>query len=190
MKVKKFSALKHILLALAFAFAVTAFIPAVNTVEAQAKTIKITANPKWQKAPVMRKTGKYAVTQKKGDKTYGGFISFVAPKTGTYKFTINNIKTLGSNATNLGNWYPLQKDLYGSTPASIKVKTEGGQSSCLWTASSNFDLSYVNAGKKKVSQYLKSRSATIKMTKGQKIYFEYYYVGVKCTYNITIKKTK
>lgn len=183
MKSKKFLALKHVLLALAFAFAVTAFIPAVNTVEAQAKTTKkFTANPKMQKAPVLKKTGTYAITQKKNF----SYVSFVAPKDGTYKFTISNINTLGSNAANLGNWYP--KPAYNPSPATFK--TEGGKASCLWTASSNYDLTYVNANKKKVSQYLKARSATVKMAKGQRINFEYFYTGTKCTYNFTIKKTK
>lgn len=181
MKTEKFSALKHILLALAFAFAVTAFIPAVNTVEARAKTIKITANPKSQKAPVM-KTGKYAITQKKNF----SYVAFVAPKDGTYKFTISNIKTLGSNTQNLGNWYP--RPTYDSAP--VTFKTEGVKTNCLYTASSNYNLKSVNTSPKKLYQYLKTRSVTIKMKKGQRMDFEYYYVSDKCTYNITIKKTK
>lgn len=62
---KKPNPLRQILFALAFVFALTAFIPAAHQVDAQAKTYKISANPKWQKAPVMKKTGTYAVTAKK-----------------------------------------------------------------------------------------------------------------------------
>lgn len=119
------------------------------------------------------------------------YISFVAPKDRTCKFTISKIKTLGSNEENLGNWYPRTASSYGgSYLPTLDVKTEGGKSSCLWTASGNYPLSFTNLGKKKVDQYLKTRSATVKMKKGQKIWFSYYYTGEKCSYTVTVKKTK
>lgn len=191
MKAKKISALKHILLALAFAFAVTAFIPAVNTVEAQAKTIKISTGSKWQKAPVIKKTGTYAVTQKKTDSGSYSYVAFTAPKAGTYKITISNLKSLTSKNDFLGNWYICKPSSFVSNHLSpIKVKTEGGSSTCLWTASQNYDGTYLKTGKK-VNQYMKTRSATIKLNKGEKVYSKYWGTdGKKYSYTITIKKTK
>lgn len=177
--------LKKLALALVFAMTLAVALPTTVQVVAQAKTI--TAKPDYKKAPVMKKAGNYTVKAPKNH----SMIAFVAPANGTYKFTISNIATMGSNQTNLGNWYP--KELYTSKYSSYsyltskKVKTEGGQANCLWTASANYNDSYINKGTL-VNRYLKSRSATVKMVKGQKIWFDYYYTGTKSTYTVTVKK--
>ena len=178
---------KKLAAVLAFALTLAVAMPCANVVTAQAaKTV--TANPNYKKAPVIKKTGTVNVKAPKNH----SMIAFRAPKAGTYKFTISNIATMGSNDTNLGNWYP--KTLYVSPYSgtsylqSLKVKTEGGKQSCLWTASANYRDCYTTTGGPLSGRYLKTRSATVKLKAGQTIWFDYYYTGNKCTYKVTIKK--
>lgn len=175
--------LKKLALALVFAMTLAVALPTTVQVVAQAKTI--TAKPDYKKAPVMKKAGNYTIKSKTSAHAY---VAFVAPKTGTYVFTISNIACNNGN-TALGNWY-IRPQSSSGYPTSVSVKTEGGKTSnCLWTATANYNPNaYSLTTPKLLNRYLKKRSATLKLTAGQKVYSDYWTTSGAYTYKLTIKK--
>lgn len=180
--------LRHLLLTTVFLLAALIIVPEPFQINAQAATI--TAKTNYKKAPKMRKKGTYNVNAKKNS----SYVRFVAPSSGTWTFTISNIRSWGGSpetTRGLGNWYvyTLRKPVNGSpylTP--LKVKTNGGKSLCLWTTSNAAYAARTNAGKKTVDKYLPSRKCVVKLKKGQSIYFKYFFTGVASQYKITVKK--
>lgn len=182
---KKNNFIKQALVALTFAVAVAVMIPAAGSVEAQAAR-KATGNAKYQKAPTV-KTGTTIVTSKKAKTSTAKWVKFKAPKTGTYKFTVSDFSP--ADVINCGHF------VFYTNPASYdrltNLKTEGGRNDSFSIASKRFMNNYRPGTVKKKDRYRTSRSATIKMTKGQVVYMRLFYTtGDKYTYKLKIKKTK
>ena len=104
---KSTKGIKKILMALALVLCVAAFVPATASVQAEAKTKKVTANRNYKKAPAL----KFGITYKVTEKVNHSMVKFTAPKNGIYKVTISNIATFpkvkGRTDHNLGNLYIL-----------------------------------------------------------------------------------
>ena len=185
MKSKK--GIKKLLMALALVLCVAAFVPATASVQAEAKTKKVTANKNYKKAPAL----KLGITYKVTEKVNHSMVKFTAPKNGTYKVTISNIATFpkvkGRTDHNLGNLY-IRKLYNGKYPMSQTVKTQGGRYSCLFTATKDSYNDYEKGRKVTTGTYLASRYGKIKLKKGETIYMEYFYTGGKCTYTMKVTK--
>lgn len=131
----------------------------------QASTNKIRVIDK--KASKVKK-GTTILTIPKGN----GYIKFVAPETKTYKFTFSNIKDKKSSIEQV-NISPLMK--YDPKPqycVSVDVSTKGGIARSLSLLCKDYPVLEKN---RKIERYtfLKSRTAKIKLNKGDIIYFEY-----------------
>ena len=131
----------------------------------QASTNKIRVIDK--KASKVKK-GTTILTIPKGN----GYIRFVAPETKTYKFTFSNIKDKKSSIEQV-NISPLMK--YDPKPqycVSVDVSTKGGIARSLSLLCKDYPVLEKN---RKIERYtfLKSRTAKIKLNKGDIIYFEY-----------------
>lgn len=173
----------------AFVFAVAMVVPNPTVITAQAASVnKVTANPNYKKAGSLKK-GNNKVTAKKNN----SYTKFKAPAAGTYKITISNIKSIKPDSYDweLGNFYVEESTEYG--PSTMEVKTNGGKATCMWTANnvaakSDSLKNLTNKGKDTVDKYLGSRYVLVKLKKGQTVYFEYYYTGESCTYNLKVEK--
>lgn len=182
---KKNNFIKRALVALTFAVAVAVMVPAAGSVEAQAAK-KVTANKKYKKAPTV-KTGTTTVTSKKSSQNVGKYVKFKAPKTGTYKFTVSSFSP--ADEINCGYF------CFYNDPAKYDrlrdLKTEGGRASSFHIASKKFMNGFKHGNTKKADRYATSRSATMKLTKGQVVYMYLYYTTAnKYTYKLKIKRTK
>lgn len=139
----------------------------------------------WKKAPAV-KTGKTTVTMKVGD----GMVKFVAPKTKTYKITVSNYVDLKDKKGRLNGHFNIcevkgnPKSQYLS---SMQFKTQGGKADTLKAANK---IWIGDRKEKKVTSYsyLPSRTATVKLKKGQPIYIYGWFVqSEKVRYTLTIK---
>ena len=187
MKSKK--GIKKLLMALALVLCVAAFVPATASVQAEAKTKKVTANKNYKKAPALKLGITYKVNSKNNT-----LVKFKAPKTGTYKVTISNIATYpkvkGRADHNLGNLYIRKPSSYGSYLMSQTVKTQGGKYRCLFTATKDSYNDFYKGRKVTTDTYLASRYGKIKLKKGETIYMDYSYTGKggKCTYTMKVTR--
>ena len=116
---------------------------------------------------------KKAVTVKKGTtklrvKAGGGYVMFKAPKTKTYYLTFSNVKSKNG----VGSMFVfIQKPSSGKYIFSADVKTKGGKTHVLWLA----DKKNVNKSAKDAKDWcLASRTATIKLKKGQMLFMNVY----------------
>ena len=181
--------IKKLLMALALVLCVAAFVPATASVQAEAKTKKVTANKNYKKAPALKLGITYKVNSKNNT-----LVKFKAPKTGTYKVTISNIATYpkvkGRADHNLGNLYIRKPSSYGSYLMSQTVKTQGGKYRCLFTATKDSYNDFYKGRKVTTGTYLASRYGKIKLKKGETIYMDYFYTGKggKCTYTMKVTK--
>lgn len=188
MKSKK--GIKKLLMALALVLCVAAFVPATASVQAEAKTKKVTANRNYKKAPAL----KLGITYKVTEKVNHSMVKFTAPKNGTYKVTISNIATFpkvkGRTDHNLGSLYICKLYYNGKYPMSQTVKTQGGRCSCLSTATKDSYNDFYKGRKVTTDTYLASRYGKIKLKKGETIYMDYSYTGKggKCTYTMKVTK--
>ncbi|MBQ8528003.1 MAG: hypothetical protein IJ429_05950 [Lachnospiraceae bacterium] len=191
---KKTNFIKRALVAATFALAVAVLVPATGTVDAQAAPKKVTANKNYKKAPSIKINKTYKVTSKtKGGKT---FVKFKAPKTGTYVFTISNVKTYkpskNDDGRDLANFYI--KKMVGSSSYKYlgmqQVKTQGGKATCINMCTPGWYKKYP-VKKAKTGSNLQKRTATIKIKKNEVVYVNMsYYTGkdCKCTYELKVKK--
>lgn len=153
----------------------------MTSMEAQAaKTV--TSNYTYTKAPAV-KTGTTTVIAKpyKGSnnstktKTAVSWVKFTAPKAGTYQFTISNYGVKGDSSAILHGAVTMMtgKSTYSGAkyPKSyLKVKTQGGKVYTLWLCSAS---AYRNYGKITTGTSLTSRTATVKLKKGQVVYLDF-----------------
>ena len=170
--------------AVIFSVLAAALIFSVSPISAQAAAKKVSATTNYKKAPKL-KTGTNKVTARKNN----SYVKFTAPKNGTYTFTISNIATINGKYpdTNLGNLYIEKQN--GSYLSTQTVKTNGGKSSVLWTATKESYERFHKTKKPTSSTYLATRYGKLKLKKGETVYLEYYYTGGKCTYTLTVKKS-
>lgn len=185
---------KLVCLGLVVALALSVFTPSA-AIEAQAAK-KVTANYNYKKAPAI-KTGTTTVTAKKYNgsnnksktKTAIPWVKFTAPKAGTYQFTISDLTVKGKSNTTVvsavGMWTGVNTWSGSTYPQSyLKVKTKGGKTSTLWLCSKN---AYLSSGKVSTATSLPSRTATVKLKKGQVVYISFNQ-SYNVTYKVKVKK--
>ena len=185
---------KLLCLSLVVALVLSVFAPTA-AIEAQAVR-KVTANYNYKKAPAI-KVGTTAVTAKPykssnlktKTKTAVSWVKFTAPKAGTYQFTISNYAKKGnSNAVIYGCVTMMTgKNTYAGAryPKSyLSVKTKGGKVNTLYLRSA---ASYTSSGSVSKYTYLPSRTATVKLKKGQVVYLDFNNSST-ITCNVKVKK--
>ena len=103
------------------------------------------------------------------------WVKFTAPKTGTYQFTFSdyavkankNEKFYGSIAMHTG----INKYKNSSYPQEyLRIKTKGGRAYILCMCSPS---AYNKPAKVHISDYLSSRTATVKLKKGQIVFINF-----------------
>lgn len=167
-------------LGLVMVLVLTTFVPTAS-MEVQAVR-KVTSNYKYKKAPAA-KTGTTIVTAKpykrsnnnKKNMTAVSWVKFTAPKAGTYQFTFSdyvvkanqNDKFYGAITMHTGiNTYA-----DSSYPQNyLSVKTNGGKTYTLYMCSPS---AYEKPAKVDKYDYLSSRTATVKLKKGQIVFMDF-----------------
>ncbi len=165
---------------------VLALLP-TNAYAATKKSVKYLAFTT-EKAKVLKKD----TVVKKGTNylTYAkrsGWLTFVAPSTKTYTFTFSNFKCTkkGVSFTTSSAFTSVYVDAsYKGYLTSKKVKTAGGSDSTLWHSVNG----YKSTTKDKLYRNLPTRTAKVKLKKGQRVYFYTYYgYDAKMTSKLVIK---
>lgn len=185
----KKTTIKSLLTAAVLAIAVAVTLPSVGGVDVHAGTKKVTASKKIKNSTKV-KSGSTIVKSKQFRKH--AYISFTAPKAGTYTFTFSDISVSDGNYNRaLGHYYlkTAIKSSYSNRVYydNVKAKTEGGTNTVFQFATKNYDNRYISSGSKK-NRYLKTRSATVKLNKGQTIYLDTYITSDKGQYKLKIKR--
>ncbi len=178
MKRKKSTLL--VCLGLVMALVLTTLVP-ITSIEVQAVR-KVTSSYKYKKAPAA-KTGTTIVTAKpyKGSNnnkkamTAVSWVKFTVPKTGTYQFTFSDyvVKDKKDDImfgvinmyTGISRWADS-----GYPQDYLKVKTNGGKSYSLYMCSPS---AYVKPAKVGKYDSLSSRTATVKLKKGQIVFISF-----------------
>ena len=118
---------------------------------------------------------KFAVPLTMGNHTLlvtQGYVKFTAPKAKTYTFTFSNVKPLVEQGTTddaiVGMALPIT--FRNGNAKAIEAKTEGGSYQYINIGSSRYVASRNNKKPYKVNDFLTSRTASLKMKKGQTIY--------------------
>lgn len=181
-------------LGLVMALVLTTLVP-TTSMEVQAAK-NVTTNYNYKKAPAV-KVGTTTVTAKpyksanykKKNVTAVGFVKFTVPKAGTYQFTVSKVAIKGDSTSYANGAVTFYTGVGSSSsvyPKSyLKVKTQGGKTSTLWVCSST--SSYYTPSKVTAATFLTSRTATVKLKKGQVVYIDFNN-GKTNTYSLTIKK--
>ena len=124
------------------------------------------------------KTGSYKLILKKGE----GYVKFKATKNKTYSFTFSNLQ--GKHTYYGFVTAQLPNSRQPKYCFAINASTQGGKTNTLWLAKSGYE----SKSGKKVNRSLVSRTAKIKLKKGQTIYFHIYTSGQnQRTLNLKIK---
>ena len=146
-------------------------------------TTKVTYS-NWTKAPRV-KTGKTTVVLKEA---HAG-VAFIAPKTKVYKVTVSNFVNNNDKKGRLNGYIGIMTAKPGSKNVYYtEAKTQGGKSSTLWVANKAFLKNWKNRGSYKTSYLYPSRTATIKLQKGQPLFLHgYFSQNTNVTYTLTIK---
>ncbi|SNU05036.1 hypothetical protein SAMN06297422_102149 [Lachnospiraceae bacterium] len=159
----------------------------VGKVNVEAKTKKVTTSvleKKFNKAPAVKK-GTTKVTMKKQH----SYVKFTAPATKTYKITFSNVYDPADSSKKINGYFTVRKLNYGKYVWAEKVKTYGGKTTSIQVANSAFLANWTAYGDK-VNHYKTSRTATIKLKKGETIWMEGYFAGIstkKSAYTLKIK---
>ena len=145
--------------------AATIMFTAIEPVDVEAKTKTITlkshdrvsyASEAKSISKKINKKGTYNIKIKNDYDQFHGYVRFVAPKKGTYKFEISKVKD--AKKKNLFGF------VEGSTPneyeslIDVDFSTKGGKNA------------FLNVSNKDYGEYLKKRTGTIKLKKGQVLY--------------------
>ena len=155
-------------------FAVPASAATKKTVKKQTFTTKTSTIQ--QKAATVQK-GTTKLTIKKGQ----GYIKFVAPKSKKYSFTFSKLKSKNG----VSAFIECQTKSKSNSSYSFfqEVKTKGGKTNTLWMSVNG----YKDRNHKGVDKCLATRTATVKLSKGQAIFFYFYNGSEKTTCNLKIK---
>jgi hypothetical protein len=129
-----------------------------------------------KKATTVKK-GTTKLTIKKGQ----GYIKFKAPATKKYTFTFSNTKSSIKGSS----FVEIQKKDASSPKYSFlyDVKTKGGKANTLWLGVNGYKSSTGDL----VGRCLPTRSAVVKLKKGQSLYFYFYNGSSKTTSTLKIK---
>ena len=179
MKISK----KILALVLAAAICAVTVFSGVNTIDAQAATKKVTTSGKFKsavpkKAPTVKK-GTTVVTLKKA----AGFVKFKAPSTKSYKFTFSKLSGPNGFTSSFTSFLGANEN---GKLTFVPVKTYGGKNTALFLSSKKVSTQLTNAKKK--DYFLTSRTATVKLKKGQTVYiYTEATGGKKTTYTLKIK---
>ncbi|MCC8067501.1 MAG: hypothetical protein LIO94_10455, partial [Clostridiales bacterium] len=153
---------------------------------AATKTVTAVKSTKASKIPAVKK----GTTIIKSTHAKACYYKFTATKAGTYVFTISNLTNTGTTSSDIANGH-----LYvGNEPTlsaffAKKYKTQGGKTTTYRICTkASYDS---DSSAAKVDRYLKSRTITVSMKKGQTLYFYNYFAAnsktVKYTLNIKMK---
>ena len=164
---------KLVCLGLVIALLLTTFTP-MASMEANAAK-KVTSKYSYSKAPTVKTgtttvTAKPIVTYKENGKynTKYSWAKFKAPKPGTYQFTVSDYSVKGNKKQVVFGSVLLWT---GKTPkTTLNVKTKGGKYYALYMCSSSANSA---SGKVKTTSFIKKRTGTVKLKKGQIVYFEF-----------------
>ena len=167
----------------------TAVFGTYTDAEAAGKKVTTSADDykRWKKAPAVKK-GTTTVTMKVDN----GTVKFVAPKTKTYKITVSNFVCPKDKNCELNGYFKIRKlidlDDY-SFLDTMKVVTEGGKNTTLWVANAAFLKDYDEGSSvPKKMHIMTSRTATVKLKKGQVIYISGSFSKTKnVSYKLKIK---
>lgn len=165
---------------LVMALVLTTFAPATS-MEVQAVR-KVTSNYKYKKSPAV-KTGTTIVTarpykdsnNKKKNMTAVSWVKFTAPKAGTYQFTFSDYVVKANKNEKFYGCITMYTGIssYADSPypqTYLKVKTNGGKTNTLWMCSPS---AYIKPVKVDVYDSLPSRTATVKLKKGQIVFMDF-----------------
>ena len=129
---------------------------------------------------------KKATTVKKQKKVYRliykkqGYIRFTAPATRTYKFKFYNLKGKSVYSSFVSSQAPDKRSPEYSFM--VKVATKGGKTNTLWLATKGHQSKTGDM----VNRNLLSRTAKIKLAKGQRLFF-YFYSGSENKNSVNLK---
>lgn len=179
MKKRKFTKIMVLLLAMVLMFSLP--------IEAAAAG-KVTAGTSFKKAKTV-KSGKTVVTTPKDSGQIVSYLKFKAPATKTYKITINNLRKYGKKSSQtiesiFINFNSLEKD---GRINYLKFKQNEKKSyETLWICSQE-SWKYGKTKKIKAGTFIPSRTAGIRLKKGQTIYIVAGNKNYKRCYDLTIK---
>lgn len=150
---------------------------------AATKTVTASTSKSTKKIPSVTK-GTTKVTVKDGKASY---FKFKATRAGTYTFTISGLSGSSEKNDRINGCMAV-----GSSPASLfekEYRTEGGKTTVYNLCSKAFYSSYYKYASlgEKVNRYLTSRTITIKMEKGQTLYFYNYFLASSSKIRYTLK---
>lgn len=153
---------------------------------------KVTATTNVSKAKRV-KTGKTVVTVPKSRNFSAAYLKFTAPATRTYKFTFNNIRKYGRKSTQdiESMWIALEtkkKRTYGTYYERINLKQNGERTNSLYLESKySWSISKTYTKKITADIFVPSRTASLRLKKGQTIYITAGTDSHKVCYDLTIK---
>lgn len=109
-----------------------------------------------------------------------GWFKFKAPKTKTYRFTFNNLRTEGLAAENDFNYgYFVMAHVTKKYVQSVRPKTQYGRAYAMFlTTQTDWNrMTSDGIAVEKVTEFLPSRKAVLKMKKGETIYGYFQFRG-------------
>lgn len=133
-----------------------------------------------EKTATTVKKGKTNLKFKKGK----GYIKFKAPSTKTYSFKFSNVKDKTTEISMAAVGVQIKDPKTPKYSPRVEVSTKGGKSDKLFLAVDK----YVYKEGKTIEHFLASRTAKIKLKKGQVLYF-YFLTSSECqaSLSLTIK---
>ncbi len=178
---KKHSVLLLLTFTVIMLFSMSASAATIRKVKAQKFT---TSRSVANKKAITIKTGTTLLRAKQG------YVKFVAPKAGKYKFTFSNMapyKTTSTNIYESGYWYLMT--INGSKNQYVwqqKVPTKAGKSYALKVATPARYNRLDKGNTITTDTYLPTRSGTIRLKKGQLVYL-YFSLSTKEWYKFSMK---
>gem|GEM_PF-3027970 len=161
--------LNRIAAVLVAVFMVLALIP-TNALAATNKTVKSLGFSNGMRETILKKDA----VVKKGTTNLtfakkSGWVTFVAPATKTYTFTFSNLKCSNKKCQSAVVSAYTWPSKYSPYVMNKTISTEGGKSDALRLCVNG--TKFPTKGVAKVDQWIASRTAKIKLKKGQRMYF-------------------
>ena len=180
--------MKKVLSKIVLIVAVAMMFSGMSTVMASAKTVKVTSagfvTSKAAAESTAKRVGTGTVNVRipKKKSTYSGYLKFTAPATKKYNFTVSNVKG-GSYSS--GFFYIMTTAEYSDQSIRMTdVATKGGVSHVLWVTSRETKSSRKS---KLVDRYLKSRTGSIVLQKGQTVYLYFFLAASRNPKNVNFR---
>ena len=157
------------------------------TISHAASVKKVKAATTYQKAPALQ-TGRNQVS----NASVYRYVKYTAKKSGTYVFSFSQFRSVPAKNpdANLGfvTVSKLVKNGSSHTVNNTVVKTNKGHSKFLYVSTKYSYNRYYKQKGSGTSNYLYTRTATVKMKKGQTLYFKTYFTNARHSYAVTVKR--